>query len=1263
MSADKQYFYEKARDTFFAVMLVLLLPGFCYAADGQYRIKVTDSDDDSYSYVNFKADTDWWYEKYVTVNSDSTVYSNYLSVPAGSRTITIKWTDPDTNETYYETQNIYVSAGGQTQADFTIRRNPLYHIKVVNNDDDGYPYVYFKTDAESSYTKYVSVGSNGASVNSYGLPITKGSHSVTIKWTDPDKGTEDSQTSGSQTISLSEDKEYTFTIPKFPINGQYRIKVTDNDDDGYPYVYFKADTETDYNKYVSVSSGSSVYSNYQTVTSGSRTITIKWTDPDTNETYYETQTINVTTGGQTQADFTIRRNPLYHIRVVNNDDDGYPYVYFKTDAESSYTKYVSVGSDGASVSSYSIPIIKGSHSGTIKWTDPDKGTEDSQTSGSQTINLGDDKEFGFTIPRYVPTLPEITSLSCSTGSSSVTCSWTGKNATSYEIMLDANGQSTGNTSITYSYSSLQAGHTYTFQVRAYGGGQYSAWKTTTFTTPAAVPEVTSLSCSTGSSSVTCSWTGKNASSYEIMLDADGQSTGNTSVTYSYSSLQAGHTYTFQVRAYGGGQYSAWKTTTFTTPAMPPEPAFVCSPLEGTSVLVVSCDASASKYTTQYSWRLTGDIVGTGVVATFNLDKTGDYDVTLTATGQGGSKSLTKAGYIHVKQSCESPIQALSAISEESDDQIVPGDEGSVDITAGNSCAIDVYNVSISFSSNNPALILTGGTQASYTKILKGAQIELPPIMYYVKLFKNQSDSYNNPEIASEIDNIIRNNGDISLKDSIRADITYMIYQDGRYIERSYQALLSVLKRNGDNYKITFPDFSSITGMPPVSGDEQLEFYLKGGGDKDFHHPGYYGVKVEALLAGTYPNKIFPDDPFLIAKNVYEYVSKRLEPYRYPNYFYPDSQLYDWRAEGYIGMGDQSINPSITVYYPNDPPHSVQGHICIEHAYFFTSLIRNLGIPSREVNVGLRVAANAWAQEAAAQAYFNNTWNFFDPSERVTEPNGYIGIGFMGYRMYYAFNSVGNYSFPTTPKGSYKGHNWNVMTLTGDIKEGSTWKELTPGSREGTIFVAASPFTMILSDDSGRRIGNPSGTTAGVGRAEGGAAKEQNYLLEVPGAAYTPAGMVVYGDSSNPDSKAITDETILYPSSEIKDNKMNFKLNITGTENGDGAIYISRMKSDGETELLAEKKVSVKTGESAEYRISADYTTDPPTVQINNECKYDLNGNGIPADAADVNMMIQANVGDIEATEMFDLNGNGIPADAADVNMMIQANVGDISPCK
>ncbi len=56
---------------------------------------------------------------------------------------------------------------------------------------------------------------------------------------------------------------------------------------------------------------------------------------------------------------------------------------------------------------------------------------------------------------------------------------------------------------------------------------------------------------------------------------------------------------------------------------------------------------------------------------------------------------------------------------------------------------------------------------------------------------------------------------------------------------------------------------------------------------------------------------------------------------------------------------------------------------------------------------------------------------------------------------------------------------------------------------------------------------------------------------------------------------------------------------------------------------------------------------------------DLNGNGVSADAGDLDLMKQASTGEISSDSRYDLNNNGIPADAGDLVLMKRASNGEI----
>jgi flagellar hook assembly protein FlgD len=93
-----------------------------------------------------------------------------------------------------------------------------------------------------------------------------------------------------------------------------------------------------------------------------------------------------------------------------------------------------------------------------------------------------------------------------------------------------------------------------------------------------------------------------------------------------------------------------------------------------------------------------------------------------------------------------------------------------------------------------------------------------------------------------------------------------------------------------------------------------------------------------------------------------------------------------------------------------------------------------------------------------------------------------------------------------------------------------------------------------------------------------------------------------------------------------------------------------------------------------YDVTAEYSKNDPSSKkmrletISTQKFYirptppvrgDLNGNGISADAGDLDMMKKASIGEITPDSRFDLNNNGIPADAGDLVIMKRASKGEI----
>ncbi len=88
-----------------------------------------------------------------------------------------------------------------------------YHVKITNTDDDDLT-VYFKADTDSGYENYRQVYvPAGQTLTGFREVLANGSHQVSIKWTDPDKGTEDILSSEWLNVPIEGDTEFSFTIP------------------------------------------------------------------------------------------------------------------------------------------------------------------------------------------------------------------------------------------------------------------------------------------------------------------------------------------------------------------------------------------------------------------------------------------------------------------------------------------------------------------------------------------------------------------------------------------------------------------------------------------------------------------------------------------------------------------------------------------------------------------------------------------------------------------------------------------------------------------------------------------------------------------------------------------------------------------------------------------------------------------------------------------------------------------------------------------
>jgi len=123
---------------------------------GQYHLALTNNDDNTLT-VYFKSDIDATYYRYFDVPSGQTLTSWWEVVPAGSRQVSIKWTDPDKGmEDFLTSDWLDVPVEGDTEFSFIIPQYPApNNPPVVSNvtASQGSPTVdisYDVSDAEQS---------------------------------------------------------------------------------------------------------------------------------------------------------------------------------------------------------------------------------------------------------------------------------------------------------------------------------------------------------------------------------------------------------------------------------------------------------------------------------------------------------------------------------------------------------------------------------------------------------------------------------------------------------------------------------------------------------------------------------------------------------------------------------------------------------------------------------------------------------------------------------------------------------------------------------------------------------------------------------------------------------------------------------------------------------------------------------------------------------------------------------------------------------
>lgn len=247
------------------------------------------------------------------------------------------------------------------------------------------------------------------------------------------------------------------------------------------------------------------------------------------------------------------------------------------------------------------------------------------------------------------------------------------------------------------------------------------------------------------------------------------------------------------------------------------------------------------------------------------------------------------------------------------------------------------------------------------------------------------------------------------------------------------------------WSITYPNFSLITGTTDPSEPDTSGYYLKG--DAGFHHPDDPLVRKYAIEAARAGGN-FPSDPSQVMDNIYAYVGG-LFASDDPAQIDPDNVIAQKIASGELVPGQR-----------------LEKYICISQTYFLSSLSRTLGLPSRELTIGLGApvsqnSAGAWTlqyyQEGATQVWFASSWHLYDTWLHIRNLDDYLNQKYA----YIAWYSSSPHTFELRAKngdglGIY-GHDFSIGEENGATGSPDEWNWLQQKQRTGLVIANFQNF--------------------------------------------------------------------------------------------------------------------------------------------------------------------------------------------------------------
>ncbi len=267
-----------------------------------------------------------------------------------------------------------------------------------------------------------------------------------------------------------------------------------------------------------------------------------------------------------------------------------------------------------------------------------------------------------------PPAPTLYAVSNADGDGDYTVTWSSAaDADTYTLQEDDNDSFSSPTtrhagSATAYAVDGQSPGTWYYRVKASAGARESTWSNVeSVTVRPDPPTLYAVDNPDGDGDYTVDWSSvTGADTYTLQEDDD---EGFTSPTTRYTGSSSQYTISgqdpgvwyYRVKASNAGGDSGWSNVESVTVEHARVTAFTGSPISGPGPLTVDFTDQSTGSITEWSWDFGDGATSNVQNPSHTYDAAGDYTVSLTVSGPGGSDTETKTDYVHVTEPTQGDI--------------------------------------------------------------------------------------------------------------------------------------------------------------------------------------------------------------------------------------------------------------------------------------------------------------------------------------------------------------------------------------------------------------------------------------------------------------------------------------------------------------------------------------------------------------------------------------------------------------------------------